>query len=187
MTKEDTVRMPTDRYWETKKLAEMTQDEWEALCDGCGKCCLHKLQDEDDGFVYYTSVACVMLDCETCRCKDYPNRTQHVPDCVQLSKENVETLTWMPSTCAYRLLAEGKGLPTWHPLITGTPEFNLYGRHVGAGYGNPRRGSSSRSDTLHCQMACLIIRHDRLQSPHSDIHGANPLVISCYAKVVDCA
>ncbi|MFV1849623.1 MAG: YcgN family cysteine cluster protein [Thalassospira sp.] len=122
MTKEDTVRMPTDRYWETKKLAEMTQDEWEALCDGCGKCCLHKLQDEDDGFVYYTSVACVMLDCETCRCKDYPNRTQHVPDCVQLSKENVETLTWMPSTCAYRLLAEGKGLPTWHPLITGTPD-----------------------------------------------------------------
>lgn len=122
MTKKETVSMPVDRYWETKKLAEMTQEEWEALCDGCGKCCLHKLQDEDDDFVYYTSVACRMLDCHTCRCKDYPNRTQHVPDCVQLSKDNVETLGWMPSTCAYRLLAEGKELPTWHPLLTGNRE-----------------------------------------------------------------
>src|SRR5690606_4214908 len=85
-------------FWETKTLDEMTIAEWESLCDGCGKCCLHKLQDEDTDFVYYTSVACRLLDCETCSCKDYPNRTKHIPDCVQLSQENVATLSWMPST-----------------------------------------------------------------------------------------
>tara|TARA_R110000796_G_scaffold16484_4_gene51402 strand:- start:4210 stop:4707 length:498 start_codon:yes stop_codon:yes gene_type:complete len=122
MTDKDMAARSDKPFWEVKTLAEMTQEEWESVCDGCGKCCLHKLQDEYDDAVYYTSVACRLLDCETCQCKDYPNRTQHVPDCVQLSKENVDTLGWMPSTCAYRLLSEGKGLPDWHPLVTGDPK-----------------------------------------------------------------
>lgn len=125
MTDNNPAGIPDQRFWETKTLAEMTQEEWEAVCDGCGKCCLHKLQDEDDDFVYYTSVACRLLDCETCQCKDYPNRTRHVPDCVQLSRENVETFGWMPSTCAYRLLSEGKGLPEWHPLVTGDRQSTI--------------------------------------------------------------
>jgi hypothetical protein len=151
MTKKDTVALPVERYWETKKLAEMTQDEWEALCDGCGKCCLHKLQDEEDDFVYYTAVACRLLNCDTCQCMDYPNRTDHVPDCVQLSKDNVETLTWMPSTCAYRLLAEGKPLPEWHPLETGnTDSTQLAGMSV--------RGMVIPEDEAHPDLTRYIVK-----------------------------
>lgn len=109
-------------YWETTKLADMTVAQWEALCDGCGKCCLYKLQDIDTDEIVFTNVACRLLDCRTCRCSDYANRFHMVDDCTELSPANIGDLQWLPSTCAYRLLDEGKGLPDWHPLLTGDPD-----------------------------------------------------------------
>ena len=109
-------------FWKTKRLAEMNRAEWESLCDGCGQCCLHKLEDEDTGAVAVTDVSCKLLDTETCRCGDYANRREYVPDCVQLTPGTVEMLFWLPETCAYRLLARGGDLPPWHPLVTGDPE-----------------------------------------------------------------
>ncbi len=100
----------------------MTHTEWESLCDGCGRCCLHKLEDDADERMYYTRVACELLDISTCRCKDYANRQKTVPDCIQLSVEQAHFFDWLPDTCAYRLLAEGETLPEWHPLITGDPQ-----------------------------------------------------------------
>jgi len=113
----DKVR-PVD-FWKHKALAEMSPHEWESLCDGCAKCCLHKLQDEDTDEVFYTSVACAQLNLATCRCKVYAQRLQHVPDCLDLVKENMAELSWLPSSCAYRLVSEGKDLPDWHPLVSG--------------------------------------------------------------------
>jgi hypothetical protein len=106
-------------FWETKKLADMTAAEWESLCDGCGKCCLNKIEFEDTGEIAFTNVACKLLDLHSCQCSDYKNRKKHVPDCVKLSPKNIEKIRWMPSTCAYRLLAEGKSLQLWHPLVSG--------------------------------------------------------------------
>jgi len=109
-------------FWRRKSLAAMTSAEWESLCDGCGLCCLIKLQDEADGALHYTRVACRLLDAGTCRCGAYARRSQLVPDCVRLSPETIaESARWMPRTCAYRLLHEGKPLPDWHPLVTGDP------------------------------------------------------------------
>ena len=111
-------------FWEAKTLAELTPAEWESLCDGCGKCCLHKLQDANagDDTVYYTDVACRLLDLHSCRCSDYPHRFQRVDDCLDLSREDFENFDWLPSTCAYRRLSCGQTLPVWHPLLTGDPE-----------------------------------------------------------------
>lgn len=109
-------------FWKTKSLAEMSREEWESLCDGCGRCCLNKLEDEDTGRFLYTRAACKLLDLETCRCTDYGNRHARVPDCVALTPQNVGELGWLPATCAYRILDEGGKLPWWHPLVSGTPD-----------------------------------------------------------------
>ena len=111
------------RFWERKKMAQMSQKEWEALCDGCGKCCLNKLEDEDTGEVALTNVACRLLDDTTCRCAQYPIRHQFVPECIVMSPNNIEEhMYWLPQTCAYRLVHEGQPLADWHPLISGTAE-----------------------------------------------------------------
>ena len=109
-------------FWESKSLAEMNREEWESLCDGCAKCCLHKFQDADTGEISPTNVACRLLDLEACRCTNYVGRKRLVPDCVVLDEENVHVLDWMPKTCAYQLLAEGKPLYDWHPLVSGDPD-----------------------------------------------------------------
>lgn len=108
-------------FWRRKALDEMSSDEWESLCDGCGKCCLIKLEDEDSGDIIATDVTCKLLDLGTCRCRHYNERIQHVPDCVTLTPDNIGSLAFMPSTCAYRMLAEGKPLAPWHPLVSGDP------------------------------------------------------------------
>jgi uncharacterized protein len=112
-------------FWKTKTLAEMTRAEWESLCDGCGRCCLNKLEDEDTGEFLYTRAACKLLDLKTCQCTDYTNRAKRVPDCVALTSANVGELAWLPDSCAYRLLARGEDLKWWHPLVSGRAETVL--------------------------------------------------------------
>ena len=108
-------------FWETKTLEEMTSAEWESLCDGCGRCCLHKLRHEDTGSLSHTNVACRLLDVNTARCSDYANRKRRVPDCITLTPQEVRSVDWLPPSCAYRLLAEDKKLAWWHPLVSGRP------------------------------------------------------------------
>lgn len=111
------------RFWERKPIDRLNDAEWEALCDGCGKCCMNKLEDEDSGDVVLTNVACRLFDDTTCRCAQYPIRHQFVPDCIVLKPGNIkDNLYWMPETCAYRLVFEGRPLFDWHPLISGTPD-----------------------------------------------------------------
>lgn len=112
---------PKAPFWETTPLAEMSAAEWESLCDGCGRCCTVKLEDEDSGEIHQTRLACKLLDISQCRCKDYANRHRKVHDCVVLTPDNVLTLKWLPKTCAYVRLAEGKPLAWWHPLVSGDP------------------------------------------------------------------
>jgi uncharacterized protein len=109
-------------FWKRKKLAEMSRTEWESLCDGCGRCCLNKLEDWDTGEIYWTDIACELLDCNNCRCGDYANRFARMPDCIALDPDNVSTLGWLPPSCAYRLVHEGKDLYNWHHLISGSRE-----------------------------------------------------------------
>jgi uncharacterized cysteine cluster protein YcgN (CxxCxxCC family) len=108
-------------FWERKSLAAMTPEEWESLCDGCGRCCLIRFEDEETLEVIPTTVACRLLDGETCRCTRYKRRKRYVPDCIKLTPDNIPDLKWMPPSCAYRRLYEGRGLAAWHPLVSGDP------------------------------------------------------------------
>jgi uncharacterized protein len=109
-------------FWETKTLDQMTDVEWESLCDGCGRCCLNKIEDEDTGRIFLTKVACRLLDVRSCQCRDYPNRQKFVPDCIRIDPEQVRSLGWLPETCAYRRVEERRPLDWWHPLISGSSE-----------------------------------------------------------------
>jgi len=123
-------------FWKGKTLEQLSPKEWEALCDGCGQCCLYKLEDEETGDLYLTNVVCRFLDLQTCQCWVYTERHLAVPTCVQLTPQNVLELKWIPPTCAYKLVAEGKPLPKWHPLISGDrqsiqeTEFSIGGRVI---------------------------------------------------------
>ena len=109
-------------FWKTKKLEEMTQEEWESLCDGCAKCCLVKVQYADSDIVYYTDLACNLLDIKACRCSDYEHRSELEPSCAVLTPQKAHDFEWLPKTCAYRLITEGKELKRWHHLVCGDPE-----------------------------------------------------------------
>lgn len=111
-----------DEYWKRKSLVEMNAAEWEGLCDGCALCCMHKLEDEDSGEIFYTDVACRLLDVDTCRCTDYTNRVNIVRDCLVLTTDQPESFAWLPNSCAYKRLANNLELPHWHPLLTGDPD-----------------------------------------------------------------
>ena len=119
---ETITEQTTEPFWQSKSLGEMSHTEWEALCDGCGRCCLLKLEDEDTGDIYLTKLACKLLDLGQCRCREYPKRHELVHDCLSISPESVKNLSWLPATCAYRRLSEGRGLAWWHPLVSGDPE-----------------------------------------------------------------
>ena len=112
----------TDQFWKRKSLAEMTDAEWESLCDGCGLCCMHKVEEEDTGELFYTNLACRLLDTEACRCTDYANRVKQVADCLVIRPDSQDAFTWLPESCAYRILAHGNDLHDWHPLVSGDPE-----------------------------------------------------------------
>lgn len=120
MTEKPTELRP--RYWENIPLDAMTDEEWEALCDGCGRCCLQKLEDEETGEVHNTDVACELLDTETCRCTNYSKRQTIVPDCLNIRPLDDDKLRWLPNSCAYKRLSEGRSLASWHPLISGSPD-----------------------------------------------------------------
>lgn len=127
---------PDNRFWETIPLTAMTPEQWDALCDGCAKCCLEKLEDEDTGRIHYTNVACKLLDLGTCRCGDYANRSRIVTNCITLTPAMLEKPRWLPATCAYRLIAGNRPLPDWHPLLSGDPVSveeagqSIYGRAI---------------------------------------------------------
>ena len=121
--------MPQNQFWKTIPLDQLDKDQWESLCDGCGKCCVLKLEDVDTGDVHYTDVGCKLLDCSTGRCTNYAERKTYVPDCVLLTADNLGMLGWMPESCAYRLVYENKDLPDWHPLITGNANSTVLAGH----------------------------------------------------------
>ncbi len=130
----------SDYFWKTKTLEEMSDSEWESLCDGCARCCLEKLEDEDTGQIYFTHISCTLLDAGLCACKDYPNRSDKVSDCVRLTPENVRTLNWLPPSCGYKLVAEGRG-----PVLVASADFRRSeygsrGRCLGPGKGLGHRG-----------------------------------------------
>ena len=125
--------MQNQSFWKTKKLNELNIEEWESLCDNCGKCCVIKLIDQDTDELHYTNVSCHLLNTKTCSCNDYQNRKKIVKDCVQLTPKNLQELNWMPNTCAYRLVNEGKDLPEWHPLIQGNKDLMKKENHSVSG------------------------------------------------------
>lgn len=122
---------PAVPFWKTKTLEQLTNAEWESLCDGCGLCCLHKLEDEDTGEIFATGVACRLLDANTCRCSNYPNRKSIVPDCIQLDIKTVRSVRWLPKTCAYKMIDNGEDLQWWHPLVSGNHK-TVHEAHISA-------------------------------------------------------
>lgn len=124
------------KWWEEKRLSALSSSEWESLCDHCGKCCLLKLEDEDTGDVYYTDVACSLVDAKSCHCSNYLEREALVPDCLKLTPDNLEQIAWMPLSCSYRRIMEGRGLPEWHHLVCGSKDeihhqgFSIRGRYI---------------------------------------------------------
>lgn len=148
------------RFWERFGLADLTPEEWEALCDGCGKCCLHKLEDEETGQLFRTNVACRLLDRQSCRCSDYLNRKARVPDCVQLQPGLVAMLDWLPATCAYRRVGAGLPLPRWHHLVCGDREAVH------------RAGASVRGWTI-CETEAGDLE-DHIVGQPADANGARP-------------
>ncbi len=141
-----------EAFWLHKPLTSLSAEEWDALCDGCGKCCLHKLEDEDSGRIYFTNVACRLLDTATCRCTDYAHRAARVADCVTLTPELLRDPRWLPSTCAYRLLAKGRALPWWHPLVSADPASVVRSGHSVVG----RVVSETEADDLEQHIATWI-------------------------------
>ena len=126
--------MPDKPFWETVTLRDMTDQQWESLCDGCGKCCVLKLEDIDTNAIYYTDVSCQLLCTKSAQCTDYANRKQLVPDCVILTPDNLDAVHWMPESCAYRRLHEGDPLPDWHPLLTGNKQAMIAAHHCVANH-----------------------------------------------------
>lgn len=126
-------------FWQTRPLEAMTHEQWESLCDGCGKCCLHKLEDEDTAEVYPTAMACRLLDIHSGHCRDYGTRQQRVPACIKLHPRDIPDFHWLPQTCAYRLVAAGQPLPSWHPLLTGDPETVHQAGASVRGYARPEQ------------------------------------------------
>lgn len=122
LPKKTTDELNAQPFWKTTDLDDMSQQQWESLCDGCGRCCLNKLEDWDTGEIAWTNVACKLLDVKTCRCTDYDNRQAKVPDCIGLTPKTVRSLSWLPPSCGYRLIAEGRDLYWWHPLVSGDPD-----------------------------------------------------------------
>ena len=121
--------VPQSKFWKTIPLDQLDKNQWESLCDGCGKCCVLKLEDADTGVIHFTDVSCKLLDCQTARCTKYAERESFVPDCVSLTPDNLRMLRWMPKSCAYRLISENKDLPDWHPLITGNLDSTRQAGH----------------------------------------------------------
>ena len=142
-------------FWRTKRLGEMSAREWESLCDGCGRCCLNKLIDEDTNRTVFTDVGCKLLDGETCRCTDYAHRQAKVKDCVRLTPRNVRRLSWLPPTCGYRLVAEGRDLYWWHPLVSGDPDtVHAAGVSVRGRVEREREGRAGRpAGGFYCELA----------------------------------
>ena len=164
-------------FWNSKRLDEMTQAEWESLCDGCGRCCLHKLRDEDTDAVIHTNVACRLLDTQTCACSDYARRQRKVPDCVQLTPAALAEIDWLPPTCAYRRLQEGRGLAWWHPLVSGRPDsvheagISAQGRAVGEREAGPLEHHvvdwPGRTPRASHKPARVIVRSSKRRTPRA--------------------
>jgi uncharacterized cysteine cluster protein YcgN (CxxCxxCC family) len=160
-------------FWRRKTLGEMTRAEWESLCDGCGRCCLHKLRDEGTGELGWTNVACRLLDTQSCRCTDYANRKARVPDCVKLTPKRLAQIDWLPPSCAYRLLAEGQDLPWWHPLVSGDPETVVKAGISIRGKAIREREAGALEDYL-VGWPGRIPRTARPVEPPKDPEGRNP-------------
>ena len=164
--------MDTPPFWRAKTLEQMTPAEWESLCDGCGRCCLHKLRDDETGEIAFTDVACHLLDGHSCRCRDYASRQRRVPDCIALSPADLAEIDWLPPSCAYRLVAERRDLPWWHPLVSGDPDTV----HAGGASVRGRVISERRAGALEDHVVAWPGRLPRRRGPATTVRrqGASP-------------